>query len=280
MSNPFEVPLYLQKYGLKEAPFTTNPDERYLYLAPQHQGAINMIARIIQNKEGLGLVIGDAGSGKTTIMRRLYSLLLDQSDYNVGIITNPAHCPTLFQLAEEILKVFNFERKELGRDTKTRMDILKTYLLSQVVENQKLILFIDEAQEIPTHMFESIRSITNFEDPRFGKSIQIFMFGQPNIRKKLKKSEGLSSRLVSKVFELKTLEMEETEAMLRWRFSQAGGEVFPFDDSAINEIYSQSQGNPRSICGLAQLSLEIAAINNTPVNKGIVQNILNYQVNN
>ncbi len=75
MLNPFETPTYLQKFGLKEPPYATNPDERYLYLTVSHQEAISMCGRLIQNREGVGLIVGEQGTGKTTIIRCLVSLM-------------------------------------------------------------------------------------------------------------------------------------------------------------------------------------------------------------
>ncbi|MCB0190167.1 MAG: hypothetical protein KDE31_38105, partial [Caldilineaceae bacterium] len=75
MNDPFARPAYLDKYGLKEPPYTTNPDERYLFLTEAHEEAIHMCGSIISNRQGAGLIIGEQGTGKTTIMRRLFSLM-------------------------------------------------------------------------------------------------------------------------------------------------------------------------------------------------------------
>jgi general secretion pathway protein A len=123
MNNPFETAKYLTYYGLKEAPYTTNPDERYLYLTPNHREAIDMVGHIIENKEGAGLIVGEQGKGKTTIMRRMASLMNDAESFRAAIVETAEHSPTLFQLVKEILESFGVAC--VGRDTQTRVDQLK-----------------------------------------------------------------------------------------------------------------------------------------------------------
>ena len=132
MINPFETPKYLEKFGLKEPPYTTNPDERYLFLTDTHQNAISMCGRLIQNREGAGLIVGDHGTGKTTIMRRLTSLMRADDRFRIAVIETAEHCPSLFQLVKEILESFGEEC--IGRDTKTRVDQLKQFLFARFKE--------------------------------------------------------------------------------------------------------------------------------------------------
>ncbi len=120
MSDPFAKPKHLIKqFGLKEAPYTTNPDERYLYLTDNHREAVDMCGHIIQNKAGAGLIVGEQGTGKTTILRRIASLMRSDDSFRVAIIETAEHSPTLFQLVKEILESFGVEC--VGRDTQTRI---------------------------------------------------------------------------------------------------------------------------------------------------------------
>ena len=195
MHNPFETPQYLEKFGLKEPPYTTNPDERYLFLTETHQEAINMCGRLIQNREGAGLVIGDHGTGKTTIMRRLTSLMMDAGDFNVAVIETAEHCPSVFQLVKEILESFGQEC--VGRDTKSRVDQFKQFLFDSYKEEKACILFIDEAQQMKGNLLESLRGLLNFEDAAAGgKLLQIILLAMPSIRRKLRYAPSFSNRLV------------------------------------------------------------------------------------
>ena len=95
MKNPFETKEYLAYYGLREAPYATNPDERLLYLTDQHQDAIAVVGHIVENKEGAGLIVGEQGTGKTTIMRRIASLMNGAEGFRVAVVET-ADCPYSF----------------------------------------------------------------------------------------------------------------------------------------------------------------------------------------
>ena len=263
MSSLFLTPPYIKHFGLNEAPYTTNPDERYLYMTENHQEAMQMCARIIENREGAGLVVGEQGTGKTTIMRRLNSLLEKADDYQVAVIETAEHSPSLFQLVKEILESFGVEC--VGRDTQTRIDQLKQFLLKTYKEGQTPILFIDEAQQLSAKLLESLRGLLNFENPRGGKMIQIILFAMPRINRRLAFAKSLRGRLVKTI--LAKMNREDMEKMLRWRFQQAGGDnnKFPFDAVVLDELFSISQGNPRTICGIAQLGLEVTAARKQPI---------------
>lgn len=276
MDNPFDRPLYLERFGLKEPPYTTNPDERYLYLTELHQEAINMCGSLINNREGLGAVIGEHGTGKTTIMRRLHSLMKSAGNFNIAVIETSEHAPTIFQLVKEILDSFGQEC--LGRDTKTRIDQLKQYLLTSYEEQKTCVLLMDEAQQMKGHLLESIRGLLNFEDPRSGKLLQIVLFAMPAIKRKFRYAPSFANRLV--ISELRRMNQSEMESMLEWRFIQAGGRMFPFDKSALKALFEYSKGNPRTICGLAQVALEYAGTTNELITPEIIKSVAARRVAN
>ena len=270
VSNPFAKPIYLKQLGLKEAPYTTNPDERYLYLTDNHRDAVDMCGHIIQNKAGAGLVVGEQGTGKTTIMRRIASLMRSDDSFRVAIIETAEHSPTLFQLVKEILESFGVEC--VGRDTQTRIDQLKQFLLETYKANQLAVLLIDEAQQIPAKLLESLRGFLNFEDPRGGKLLQIILFAMPQINRRLPYAPSFRNRLVKT--DLNKMNRQDIENMLRWRYAQAGGlGIFPFEPEAIETLYEVSQGNPRTACGIAQLALEVSAKRNQTITPPVITEV-------
>ncbi len=278
MINPFEKPLYLEKFGLKEAPYTTNPDERYLYLTPIHEEAISMCGRVIQNREGAGLIIGDQGTGKTTIMRRLTTMMKDYADvFNIAVVETAEHCPTMFQLVKEILESFGQEC--VGRDTKDRVDQLKQYLFDSFKAKKACVLFIDEAQQMQGKLLESLRGLLNFEDPAAGgKLLQIILLAMPSINRKLRYAPSFSNRVIKT--ELRRMTKEEMTDMLEWRFKQAEGKFFPLDNSSLDTLYIVSKGNPRTICGIAQIALELAGTTNQAVTPDIIKELATRRVTN
>lgn len=269
-NNPFKLPKYLEKFGLKEPPYTTNPDERYLYLTDIHQEAINMIGHIIEDKEGAGLIVGEQGTGKTTIMRRTTSILRPLEEFEVAVVETAEHSPTLFQLTKEIIESFGLNC--VGRDTQTRIDQLKHFLLDVYKQQKIAVLLIDEAQQMSGGLLESLRGFLNFEDPRGGKLLQIILFSMPSINRKLRNAPSFRNRLIKT--ELEKINRREMENMLIWRFKQAGGRGFPFDREALDFLYQFSNGNPRTICGIAKLALQFCAVEgNSFITKNLIQKI-------
>ena len=101
------------------------------------------------------------------------------------------------------------------------------------------------------------------------KVLQIILFALPIIVRKLAYAPSLRNRLIRT--ELERMKHDEMIEMLRWRFIQAGGKVFPFEPQALEELYHLTKGHPRSVCGIAVLSLEVAAARNTFITPEIVK---------
>lgn len=265
----FDETPYLAKYGLKEPPYSTKPNERYLYITPTHQEAIATVAKVIRDREGAALIYGKYGTGKTTLMRRIYSELRDAPDkFQVGVIENAGHCPTEFQLAGEIIESFGLESD--SRVRKGRYDQIKRMLLKHYERGGVSVLLIDEAQEFPAKVLESLRGYLNLETAE-QKVLQIILFALPNIVKKLAYARTLRNRLWRTL--LAEMTRSEMAEMLRWRFVQAGGVTFPFEETALDELYILTRGHPRNTCGLAQLALEAAALGDGRVTVDTVRQV-------
>jgi hypothetical protein len=189
-------------------------------------------------------------------MRLLYAEMRDFSnEFQVGVIENAGHCPTEFQLAGEIIE--SFGEKSLYNDRKGPYDQIKALLFNNYKRNITSVLLIDEAQELPAKVLESLRGYLNFET-NDQKIVQIILFALPSITRKLAYAKTLRNRLWRT--ELRDMTRNELAAMLQWRFTQAGGKVFPFKESALERIYDVTKGHPRNACGLAQLALEMDGI--------------------
>jgi hypothetical protein len=126
---------------------------------------------------------------------------------------------------------------------------------------------IDEAQELPAKVLEGLRGYLNFETD----SEKILLFALPKITRKLAYAQTLRNRLVRT--ELKAMTRSEMADMLRWRFTQAGGTVFPFENEALEYLYNITHGHPRTACGLAQLALEVAALHSGSITRTIVEGV-------
>lgn len=264
---------YLDKFGLKEAPYTTNPNERFLFLTTTHQEAIANIDHVLEYKEGACVVIGSPGTGKTTLLRYIYSFLTSDPKYIVAAIENANRFKSEYQMLKETLEAFGEECK--GQDTQARYKQFEEFIFACAKKNIVPILLIDEAQHMERTMLESLRGLLNLETPELGKLLQIILFAMPEIERRLKSTPKKPSSLGNRLWrnELEPMTRAETEEMLRWRFAQAGGKVFPFEEEALETIHSLSKGNPRTICAIAQFSLEIAALRNTSIDATIIQEV-------
>lgn len=225
-----------------------------------------MVAKVIRDKEGGSVIFGKFGTGKTTLMRRLYAEMRDvPQEFHVGVIENAGHCPTEFQLAGEIIESFGHRSEH--NDRKGRFDQVKELLFANYQRGITSILLIDEAQELPAKVLESLRGYLNFET-QDEKILQIILFALPTITRKLAYAQTLRNRLWKT--ELREMTREELSEMLRWRFTQAGGKVFPFEEAALTRLYELTHGHPRNACGLAQLALELAAVGTGQVTAALV----------
>jgi type II secretory pathway predicted ATPase ExeA len=226
-----------------------------------------MAVRVIQDREGAALIYGEKGTGKTTILRRLYSEMRDlPKRFHVARIETGDHCPTPFQLVKEVVESFGGECR--GNNRKVRFDQLKALLLKDYKAGITPVVLIDEAQQLEARALESLRGYLNFETAS-EKVLQIILFAMPNIVRKLAYVPSLRNRLVKT--ELVRMTRQEVEEMLRWRFAQAGGKLFPFENGAIDTLVKLTQGNPRTTCGVAKLALEVAAARHSPITPAIIK---------
>ena len=256
----------LQQFGLLDAPFSISPDPRFLYLSPQHHLALSKIRYVIDNRQGLAVLYGDVGHGKSTLIRRIYDIYKADDEFETVLITNP-DLPSEMQLLKRITDSFGLDRKRSKLD---QMEELEAYLVSQYAAGKNVLLLIDEAQMMVGGMFELVRQITNFES-HSAKLVQIILSGQNNLRNKLKLKRPLLSRAAA-VATIDPFTVEETKDMIEFRLTVAGRKKPLFEDEAVDEIFTLTKGVPREIVKTCMDTMTIAALNNlTSIPKEAVQ---------
>jgi general secretion pathway protein A len=244
---------YLDYFGLIDEPYSTSPNPRYLYISPTHNIALEKTKYIIGAKRGLALCFGPVGTGKTTLARELALRMEDEPELQFVFITNP-NFPTANQLLRAIVQEF-----DVGQTSKNYLELLnifKTFVTTQSLQHGKtLVLLIDEAQTLKAPLLELIRQLMNYEsnDQKF---IQVVLFAQEEFRARLQhpRFRNLVNRTAMSS-SLDALSRAETAAMLRHRWLIAGGKDFPFADEAVAEMYTYSQGIPRTQVILADNAL-------------------------
>ncbi len=259
--------MYQEFYGLKEKPFVLTPDPQFLYLGEGHQTAIESLIYGIQQKEGFMLIVGDIGTGKTTICRALLGKL--DGNVNTALIFNSLL--TEEELLESILQDFGFPSK--GRSRKEKIDALNKLFIHYLSHGRNAVLIIDEAQNLSPPVLEQIRMLSNLETEK-EKMLQIILVGQLELEQKLKSPElrQLNQRIAIR-HHLSPLSRIELESYVYQRLNIAGAQgSITFSKSAFDEIYKFSKGTPRLINLLCDRSLLGGYIDQTHhIDKGIIK---------
>jgi len=237
--------MYLEFYGLKEAPFSITPDPRYVFLSERHRDALAHLLYGIGKGGSGGFVqlTGEVGTGKTTLCR----LLLEQLPENtrVALVLNPKLSPV--ELLESICDELKLDVSDKKGSLKGLVDTLNTYLLDAYAQGLRVVLIVDEAQNLSTESLEQVRLLTNLETPT-QKLLQIILLGQPELRDKLNDPElrQLAQRITAR-YHLTPLDRDETEAYVRHRLAVAGALRSPFSRLGLRALYKRSGGVPRLI---------------------------------
>ncbi|NND64552.1 MAG: AAA family ATPase, partial [Gammaproteobacteria bacterium] len=239
--------MYLNYFGLSEKPFAITPDPAFLYLSERHAEALAHLVYGVTISDGFIQLTGEVGTGKTTLTRRLLDELPD--DVDVALILNPA--VSVQELLEAMFREFDWDTP-VGTDrhhsqTQAYVDSLNEHLLEAHTEGRRVVLMIDEAQNLDVSVLEQLRLLTNLETHK-QKLLQIVLVGQPELRELLGRQglRQLAQRVTAR-YHLTELDQQEAAGYIQHRLKTAGAERPIFTASAINEIHRRSRGVPRLI---------------------------------
>jgi general secretion pathway protein A len=236
--------MYLTFFGLNEKPFAITPDPRYLYLSERHAEALAHLLYGITEAGGFVQLTGEVGTGKTTIVRSL--LAQTPKNAEIALILNPKMTAPEFLLTicEEL--GIGVPDSALG-SLKDLVDILSRYLLRAHAGGKRVVLVVDEAQNLSPDVLEQVRLLTNLET-NTQKLLQIILIGQPELRELLARNElrQLAQRITGR-YHLSPLSQDETAAYVRHRLRVAGATTDIFTPGALNAVFRLSQGVPRVI---------------------------------
>lgn len=246
--------MYHEYYGLSERPFDLTPNTRYLYLTPMHREALAAVQYGITSRRGIIVVTGEAGTGKTTIVRAALRALRGEN-VRQTYLNNPAL--TRDEFLQFLTKAFH-----LGAESaQSKTDLLSKLTASLAkahASGQVTALVVDEAQSLPHELLEEIRLLANIETST-AKLLQVVLVGQPELADRLNDSSlrQLKQRVAIRAT-LRPLDLRATAALIAGRIRVAGGnppEVFT--PAAVELVYRYSGGVARTInviCDNALLS--------------------------
>jgi general secretion pathway protein A len=258
-----EAPQYEEFYGFVQSPFTLAPDPRFLYLSESHDGALQLLLQSIRRKEGIIVLTGDIGTGKTTVCRSV----LERLDMNsfTSLLLNPFL--SVEEMLREILLDFGVVSRDAVRSGRvaaaTKHDLVSTlheFLISLVPIGGTGILMIDEAQHLSPQVLEELRVISNLETNQ-SKLLQIVLVGQLNLLDVLAAPElrQLDQRISLRAT-LTPLTRADLEAYIGHRLAVArGSSSVNFDAQALDAIHATSEGVPRVVNLLCDRALMLGA---------------------
>ncbi len=247
--------MYTAHFNLKEQPFGLTPNTAFFLNAKGHREALNMLQVALVSGEGFIKVVGEVGTGKTMLCRKLLNTL-DNEQYTTAYIPNPFLNP---------VALYRAIAEELGIKCKTRDGInefqsaINKRLIESVGDGKKVVLVIDEAQAMPPKSLEALRLISNLETET-SKLVHIVLFGQPELDRML--SHSSLRQLLQRItfsYELPPLDFEGTRNYISHRATTAGFDSGAlFSDAAMKAVFKASKGVPRLINILCHKSLMVA----------------------
>lgn len=244
--------MYLETFGLREHPFRLSPDPRFLFLSKQHSRAKAYIESTVWSGGGFVVVTGEIGAGKTTLIEQFLSEL----DDTVAVARIHQTQVTAVQFLQSLLvqfgiRPFNMRKAEL-------LDSLSSHLRSLLEAGRRIVIVIDEAQNLDTTVLEEIRMLSDISAGA-GRVVSIILAGQPELNSTLDSPEleQLSQRTRLR-FHLKALTEAETGAYIQHRLRLAGDERESIAPEAFPVVYRYTGGVPRLINTLCDTAMLVA----------------------
>jgi general secretion pathway protein A len=241
--------MYEEFYHLTEKPFTLSPDPSFLFLSKSHVRGLNILEYGIESDAGITVISGEVGTGKTTLVRELLNRLGD--DVTVGLITNTQR--NFGDLLQWVLVAYDIEIDET--DPVKLYKIFVDFITREHRAGRRVLLIIDEAQNLGADALEDIRMLTNINVDK-SLVLQLILVGQPELLVMLQKNELRQfAQRVSADYLLQPLTFPEMRQYIKHRIKMAGGDTNLFALTAFATIYYHSGGIPRIINTICDMAL-------------------------
>lgn len=237
---------YYTVLNLQKEPFSTSPDPAFFFRSQSHNAALKRLEIAIRLRRGLSVILGDVGTGKTTLSRTLVQSFQGEENFIFHMILDPNY-KTEFQFLSSLAKMFGIIKPEL-RSTLEYKDAIEKYLFQKGVdENKTIVLLIDEGQKLNANQLELLRILLNYETNEY-KLLQLVILAQVELLPRIRRIRNFTDRIALKYL-INPLDESETKQMIEFRLGQAGypgpGELFTAE--AVKLIYEHTQGYPRRI---------------------------------
>jgi general secretion pathway protein A len=244
--------MYEKFYGFTEKPFQLVPNPNFLFFSTKHQNALTYLEYGLAEGSGFILLTGDIGSGKTTLVRYLLNRI--EKNIEVGVLFN-----TNVE-SEELLALVmrEFGLSSTLASKSAYLDIIFHHLIERYAHGRRVLLIIDEAQNLSASALEEVRMLSNLQtDDQL--LLQVMLVGQPELKRKLcAKALAQLSQRIAVHYHLGTLSEEETREYIAFRLQKVGGAPDLFGSDALDLVYRASDGIPRVVNLLCDTALVYA----------------------
>lgn len=242
--------LYTGHFGLTERPFTLVPDPSFLFWSKQHKRAFAVLEFGIMSRAPITLITGEIGSGKTTLVQNLLGQM--DGDVRIGLLSNvQGDRGELLQWVLNALSV-PFDPDE---SYVTLFQRFQEYVIGEYAEGRRVVLIIDEAQNLSGEGLEEMRLLTNINANK-DELIQLILVGQPELKEiVLSPDMRQLAQRVAASFHLQGMDERTTRAYIRHRLQVAGGTGKEISPKAAGEIFRATRGIPRLVNQLCELAL-------------------------
>ena len=265
---------YYTVLHLEKEPFSTSPDPNFFYHSREHTTALRRLEISIRLKRGLSLILGDVGTGKTTLSRALFQLFNgEEEDFIFHMLLDPDF-KSEYQFLSCLTKMFG--ASPFFRSTMDHREAIEKYLFQKGAEEKKtVVLLIDEGQKLTQPFLEILRTLLNYETNEY-KLLQLIIMSQMELLPRLQKIRNFTDRISLKYI-INPLDENETREMIEFRLRQAGfnGGRSLFSHEAVKRIYEFSQGYPRKIALICHSALErLVMENRETINDDLINSLI------
>jgi type II secretory pathway predicted ATPase ExeA len=246
---------YYRVLGLEKEPFSTSPDPAFFYQSEHHRAALANLIIEFRLKRGLSVVLGDVGTGKTTLGRKLIQMLKEREGFIFHMVLDPTY-PSEDLFFSALIRTLGIGVSAPSPSLVDYREVLERYLFHQgIQERQTVVLIIDEAHKLNALSLEALRILLNYETNEV-KLLQLVLLGQMELLPLLTGMPNLTDRISFRCT-LEPLDLTETRWMIQFRLQEAGyrSALALFTDDAIEKIYEYSEGYPRRIAMLCHRAL-------------------------
>jgi len=262
--------IYSEHFGLAQRPFTLVPDPEFLFWSRAHRAAYAMMEYGLMTRAPITLLTGEVGAGKTTLLHHFLEGLDD--DVTVGLVSNAR--PGTQDILRWILPALSIDAPK-DIDEGARLDLFQAFLIAEYSAGRRVIVVIDEAQNMTRGALEELRMLTNINAHK-DELLQIMLIGQPELRDTVRRPDLVQfAQRVAANYHIPAMDRETVLHYIAHRLRVAGGAPGLFSKQAAETVHAASRGIPRLVNQLCDLAMTYAfAAGQKQVRAATVQQVL------